>query len=212
MSYPIGQSKRSSQLDKYCASLARMGNREDLLAGAITCLKEKGWARTTVRDIAAAAGVSHAAIGYHYGSREALLTAALIQTIDEWGSEIGEAVTARGSAESYEAFWEETVRSYATHRPMWRATIDALLQTEHNPALRAQLSAGQRQGREGIAAGLLGIEESAVTEEQAGTIGAVQSALISGVLLQHLLDPDTAPTGAQVVSGLRALAAIATSD
>jgi AcrR family transcriptional regulator len=189
-----------------------MGNREDLLAGAITCLKEKGWARTTVRDIAAAAGVSHAAIGYHYGSREALLTAALIQAIDEWGSEIGKAVAARGSAESYEALWDETVRSYGTHRPMWRATIDALLQAEHNPALRAQLSDGQRQGREGLAAGLLGVEESTVTEEQARTIGAVQSALISGVLMQHLLDPDTAPTGAEVVAGLRALAALTSTD
>jgi AcrR family transcriptional regulator len=184
-----------------------MGNREDLLAGAITCLKEKGWARTTVRDIAAAAGVSHAAIGYHFGSREALLTTALIQAIDEWGSEIDSALSARGSA-SYEAFWDETVRSYATHRPMWRATIDALLQTEHNPALRAQLSDGQRQGREGIAAQLLGIEESTVSEEQARTIGAVQSSLISGVLMQHLMDPETAPTGAEVVAGLRALAGL----
>jgi AcrR family transcriptional regulator len=185
-----------------------MGNREDLLAGAITCLKEKGWARTTVRDIAAAAGVSHAAIGYHYGSREALLTAALIQAIDEWGTEIGSAVSARDLADGYETFWDETVRSYSTHLPMWRATIDALLQAEHNPALRAQLSDGQRQGREGITAGLLGIEESTVTEEQARTIGAVQSALISGVLMQHLLDPETAPTGAEVVAGLRALAAL----
>ncbi|WP_031080407.1 TetR family transcriptional regulator, partial [Streptomyces sp. NRRL WC-3549] len=40
-----------------------MGNREDLLKGAKQCLVERGWARTTVRDIAAAAGVSHAAIG-----------------------------------------------------------------------------------------------------------------------------------------------------
>jgi AcrR family transcriptional regulator len=189
-----------------------MGNREDLLAGAITCLKEKGWARSTVREIAAAAGVSHAAIGYHFGSREALLTAALIQAIDEWGSEIGSAVSALGAEGSYEAFWDETVRSYTTHRPMWRATIDALLQAEHNPALRAQLSDGQRQGREGIAAQLLGIDESAVDEEDARTIGAVQSALISGVLMQHLLDPGTAPTGAEVVAGLRALAALTAPD
>jgi BetI-type transcriptional repressor, C-terminal len=99
-----------------------------------------------------------------------------------------------------------------THRPMWRATIDALLQAEHNPALRAQLSDGQRQGREGIAAQLLGIDESAVDEEDARTIGAVQSALISGVLMQHLLDPGTAPTGAEVVAGLRALAALTAPD
>ena len=71
-----------------------------------------------------------------------------------------------------------------------------------------QLADGQRQGREEIAAQMLGIEESTVGEEDARTIGAVQSALISGVLMQHLLDPDTAPTGAEVVAGLRALAAL----
>ena len=35
-----------------------MGNREDLLAGAQRCLYEKGYARTTARDIASASGVS----------------------------------------------------------------------------------------------------------------------------------------------------------
>ena len=64
-----------------------MGNREDLLAGALACLKTKGWAATTVRDIAAAAGVNHAAIGYHFGSREAQLIEAITQAMDEWGTE-----------------------------------------------------------------------------------------------------------------------------
>jgi AcrR family transcriptional regulator len=34
-----------------------VGNREDLIAGAKRCLLEKGYVRTTVRDIAAASGV-----------------------------------------------------------------------------------------------------------------------------------------------------------
>ncbi|GAA5003457.1 hypothetical protein GCM10025734_40840 [Kitasatospora paranensis] len=63
-----------------------MGNREDLLAGAKRCLYEKGYGRTTARDIASAAGVSLAAIGYHYGSKEALLTQATIQALGEWGT------------------------------------------------------------------------------------------------------------------------------
>ncbi len=36
---------------------------------------DKGYARTTARDIATAAGVSLAAIGYHFGSKEELLEA-----------------------------------------------------------------------------------------------------------------------------------------
>jgi AcrR family transcriptional regulator len=61
-----------------------MGNREDLLAGALECLKTKGWTRTTVRDIAAAAGVNHAAIGYHFGS--GALIEAFTQAIEAWGA------------------------------------------------------------------------------------------------------------------------------
>ena len=75
-----------------------MGNREDLLAGALACLKTKGWAATTVRDIAAAAGVNHAAIGYHFGSREALLIEAFTQAMDEWGTETEAAVRAARGA------------------------------------------------------------------------------------------------------------------
>lgn len=51
-----------------------MGHREDLLEGAKRCLLEKGYARTTARDIGAASGTNLASIGYHYGSKEALST------------------------------------------------------------------------------------------------------------------------------------------
>jgi AcrR family transcriptional regulator len=52
-----------------------MGNREELIAGAKRCLIEKGFARTTARDIASASGVSLAAIGYHFGSKARSLSA-----------------------------------------------------------------------------------------------------------------------------------------
>lgn len=63
-----------------------MSNRDDLLDGARSCLYEKGYARTTARDIATAAGVSLAAIGYHFGSKEALLHAALRRETETWAA------------------------------------------------------------------------------------------------------------------------------
>ncbi|MGH8881492.1 MAG: TetR/AcrR family transcriptional regulator, partial [Stackebrandtia sp.] len=50
-----------------------MGNRQQLLDAAKQCLFDKGYERTTVRDISDLAGVSKAAIGYHFGSKEALM-------------------------------------------------------------------------------------------------------------------------------------------
>ncbi|MGW1025931.1 TetR/AcrR family transcriptional regulator [Streptomyces sp. NPDC002577] len=195
-----------------------MGNREDLLAGARRCLEEKGWARTTVRDIAAASGgVSMAAIGYHFGSREALLNAALIDAIDEWGTHTGRTLAAFGAegatpAERYEAMWDGIIESFATRRTLWLASIEALAQAEHSEDLRRYLAGGQAQGRRGLAAILGGVEEDAVDDEAARTLGAVQMALLSGLMTQWLTDPDRAPTGADIVTGLRALARIVGSD
>ena len=49
-----------------------MTNRDALLLAAKKCLLEKGLNRTTARDIASAAGVSLAAIGYHFFARKRL--------------------------------------------------------------------------------------------------------------------------------------------
>lgn len=190
-----------------------MGNRDALLAGAKRCLLEKGYARTTVRDITAASGgVSMAAIGYHFGSREALLNDALIQTLDEWGAQIQHALAFDTSsdatrAERFEAAWSRMIESFTTHRPLWVASIEAALQGEHSAELRQQLAAGQQEGRRGTVAWLQGVEESVVTDATARTIGSVQMALISGLMLQWLTDPEHSPSGPEVVEGLRAIVA-----
>ncbi|MFB4283224.1 TetR/AcrR family transcriptional regulator [Nonomuraea sp. MTCD27] len=187
-----------------------MGNREDLLAGARRCLEEKGWGRTTVRDISAASGVSMAAIGYHFGSREALLNAALIEAVDEWGTQVGRTLAAFGAdgsgpAERYEAMWAAITASFTTHRTLWLATIEALVQAEHSDDLRRYLAGGQALGRRGLAATLLGTPEDDVDDRSVHTLGAVQMALLTGVVTQWLTDPGRAPDAAEIVAGLRAL-------
>lgn len=67
-----------------------MGHREDLLEGAKRCLLEKGYARTTARDIVAASGTNLASIGYHYGSKGALLNLAFLKVTEEWGDVLTE--------------------------------------------------------------------------------------------------------------------------
>ncbi|MEU7145339.1 TetR family transcriptional regulator [Nocardia sp. NPDC046473] len=158
-----------------------MGNREDLLAGAKSCLIERGWARTTVRDIAAAAGVSHAAIGYHFGSRDALLTQALVQAVDELSDELAEVPT-----DEPEQRWQALIDSFTTHRSLWVAQLEAMVQAERSPEVREHLAKGQREGREGMG-------------------GSVPLALLTGLMMQWLLDPEHAPSGTDVTTELRAL-------
>jgi AcrR family transcriptional regulator len=189
-----------------------MGNREDLLAGALECLKTKGWTRTTVRDIAAAAGVNHAAIGYHFGSREALLIEAFTQAMDAWGAQTEAAVRAAiaagaGPREQYEAFWRQVIESYAANRWLWLATIEAAVQAEHSPKVRELMAASLRQGRSGLAAGLLGVAEGALDGPAERALGSVQLALMSGFLVQWLIDPDNAPGERDIAEGVLRLAA-----
>jgi AcrR family transcriptional regulator len=194
-----------------------MGNREDLLRGAKACLLEKGYTRTTVRDIAAAAGVSMAAIGYHYGSREALLNEAMFEAMGEWGESMGRRVAekvdpAASPGERYAAMWTAIVDVFDEYRPLWLTTFEAFLVSEHNPELRRQLAGGQWEGIRGMAADLAGVPEDEVDEATVRTIGAVHTALLSGLMSQYLLDPGRAPDAGEVMAGLRALGRLAGPD
>src|SRR3989442_906316 len=66
-----------------------MGHREDLLTAARRLLEEKGYARTTARDLVAASGTNLASIGYHFGSKEALLNEAIGEAVAEWTDQVG---------------------------------------------------------------------------------------------------------------------------
>jgi AcrR family transcriptional regulator len=188
-----------------------MGNREDLLDGAVRCLHEKGYAKTTLRDIAAAAGVSMAAVGYHYGSTEKLLNLALVRAIDEWGAAFGAAMAGGGPGEEgwYEALWRRIIESLETHGVTALASFEGFVQSQRVPELREQIAAGQREGRRGLAAMVTGTPEDAVPEKAARTVGSVQLALLTGLAVQWITDPENAPTAAEVAEGLQALSAAA---
>ncbi|MET9885169.1 helix-turn-helix domain-containing protein [Streptomyces sp. NPDC006430] len=184
-----------------------MGNREDLLAGARRCLEEKGYLRTTVRDIASASNVSMAAIGYHFGSREALLNLALFAAMDEWaagaGRLAGQGDTAR---ERYADTWDRKIRDFGDMRWLWTASVEAFVHAQSSPELLAILAEGQRRSRRMVAAQLRGVPEDAVTEEDVRVLGSVHVALLTGVMVQTLTDPEHAPSGRDLAQGLRDMA------
>ncbi|MFG2621743.1 TetR/AcrR family transcriptional regulator [Streptomyces sp. NPDC048507] len=181
-----------------------MGNREDLLAGARRCLQEKGYARTTVRDIASAAKVSMAAIGYHFGSREVLLNQALFEAMDEWAAGSGRLAGTGGTREErYADTWDRKSRDFLDMRWLWIANIEAFVHAQTSPELLAVLAQGQRGSRRMVAAQLAGVSEEEVAQEDVRALGSVHLALLSGVMVQALTDPGQAPTGEELVRGLR---------
>jgi AcrR family transcriptional regulator len=184
-----------------------VGHKEDLLAGAKKALYEKGYARTKARDIVALSGTNLGSIGYHYGSTEALMTAAMLSAMEDWGDAVFTALSSAGEEgeDPLVGFWRRIVGSITAHRALWLASVEVLIQAEHNETLRAQLADGIEQGRRGMAALLTGTPEDELDDQTVRTLGAMQMALMSGVLTQWLADPATAPTPEEIVAGIRAL-------
>lgn len=177
-----------------------MGNREALMDAAKRCLAERGYSHTSARDIASAAGVSTAAIGYHYGTKDELLIAALLEALAEWAAALArrlQAVPAAGSpADRFVGTWDRVVESFQIDRALWRIQFDMLGAMDRNPRLREILSAANREARLALVA-MFGDPRGpqAPDDDQTELLGRLYQALLAGVSAQHLVNPDTALTG-----------------
>ena len=183
-----------------------MGHREDLLAGAKRCLYEKGYARTTARDIVAASGTNLASIGYHYGSKEALMNAALIDAVGDFARALEEAEakaddTPPGSLERFRAAWQRIIEVGAVDPKLWAANFELLAQVAHNPELRESFRDVQGVAREGLAEGFQDL--AALGPEKAWKVGTVYHAMLIGVMAQWLIAPELAPSADDLADGLR---------
>jgi len=192
-----------------------MGHREDLLRGAKHCLITKGYGRTTTRDIVAASGANLASIGYHYGSKEALLNAALIDALDDTGEEIHQAIEiSRSSAEEpldrFEAAWQPIVEQYSTRRQLLLASFEVFAQVDRVPDLRDALADGVQQGRESMVElfkAIAGDRAEDMDEETLKAVGSFFQAVATGVMAQWLVDPERAPRAHDLATALRAITA-----
>jgi AcrR family transcriptional regulator len=184
-----------------------MGHREDLLVGAKRCLIDKGYARTTARDIVAASGTNLASIGYHFGSKEALLNEALISLTEEWSEELTAVMAVDTNTDAtpldrFELIWANIVELFVTHRQLWSATFEILAQTEHVPDIRRALIEANRLTRPGLAKMFQGLVDS-VDEKAAWVLGSFHQALLTGVMSQWLVDPESAPSAQDLTDALR---------
>ncbi|MFF2962930.1 TetR/AcrR family transcriptional regulator [Streptomyces sp. NPDC057963] len=187
-----------------------MGHREDLLEGAKRCLLEKGYARTTARDIVAASGTNLASIGYHYGSKEALLNLAFLKVTEEWGDLLTEQPDeaadgddgARPPLEQFRDTWERVIDSYERTRPVWQLQMEVISRIDQDPELRKALAGPQREGRNGLAENMLGIDPE-TDPERARVAGLFCQALLAGVMVQWLMDSESAPSAQDLTDGLK---------
>jgi AcrR family transcriptional regulator len=176
-----------------------MGHRELLLSAARRCLEQRGYARTTARDLVAESGTNLASIGYHFGSKEALLTEALMGAFAEYTDKLlALAPVSPGEADplgQLRRAWTVMTEEFATMRPLLVASFEAMAQAERNPQLRAQLADGYERLRATIATAIAGMVPD-LPSDRARSVASFMILVCDGLIVQWLLDPQRAPTGA----------------
>ncbi|WP_142213486.1 TetR/AcrR family transcriptional regulator [Streptomyces sp. SLBN-118] len=185
-----------------------MGHREDLLEGAKRCLLEKGFVRTTARDIVKESGTNLASIGYHYGSKDQLLAQAYIALVegvsdDFDATEQATTETPPGSLERFQEVWSNVIGTMQGPESMWRLSMEIVVMGDQLPEVRDHLALAQREGGRGIIPMLMGGEESDVSDEDVDTLGKFYMTLMTGLIAQWVFDPQTATRADELTEGLR---------
>jgi AcrR family transcriptional regulator len=187
----------------------RENHRERLLRGALKCLYENGYARTTSRDIAAAAGSNLGSIGYHFGSKEQLLNAAIREGCSEWTEQLRQLAFADDGAtptERLRASWLALTDTFDEHRQLLVAFVELHVQAERSPELRDYLAEIYNEGRAAIARMVhAAIGDVDVNESHMQAITSLLIAAHNGLLLQWLVDPQTTPSGPELIDGLQSV-------
>lgn len=117
--------------------LSAAERREDICRAALRVIARRGFAGTTLRDVAAEAGVAHGLLRHHFGGRDALLAAAFDLAVSE-------------QLASFDALPDDPVAALrAYYAPLSREHylqwIDAWSEAPRSPDLLATLVRHQRE-------------------------------------------------------------------
>ncbi|MDL9980593.1 TetR family transcriptional regulator [Microbacterium sp. ASV49] len=188
-----------------------MGNREDLLAGARQVIFERGVAKATARDIAAAAGVSLAAIGYHFGSKDELVSAALTESLGTGIGDRMEAIVDETAAlpllEGFATMWDRMPEVFAANREALLASLENTMRVSRDARASRAIAEATEQAHLGIAEGLRAARPD-LSEEDLTAIAKLDFLLVQSLGILWLVSPDVLPSGEELA---RAVAAIASN-
>ncbi|MEO9139290.1 MAG: TetR/AcrR family transcriptional regulator [Jatrophihabitans sp.] len=184
-----------------------MSHRDELLVAARRLLEQRGYAHITARDLVAESGTNLASIGYHFGSKAALLNAAIEASFDDWTTQLADAVMADPGLTPLEragATWVASLASLPERRAVLQAYVESLAQAMRVPELRSQLAAQYTRARSVVAelvAVTLG-EEMSAEDARCQAVAALVIAACDGLAMQWMLDPDGTPTPEDLAAGL----------
>jgi AcrR family transcriptional regulator len=191
------------------------GHRERLLEAAIVCLREKGYARTTSRDLVAASGTNLASIGYHFDSKEHLLNVALTEAFQRWLKPLVALAAEPGPATPLDRLGRTlngVMDTLEENRPLIAACLEAWAQLARSDDLRVEMKTTYEDFRTVIA----GTTRDAFAEVGSSAVDAdalavLIIALFDGLLVQWQLDPSGSPGASRLIDAAQSAVAALTA-
>ncbi len=172
-------------------------HRTRLLEAARRLLRERTYGNITARDLVAASNTNLGSIGYHFGSKEALLNEAIGLALEEWADAIIGAthIDPGPGPLSLTDSLRTVLDQYDSIRPYYHAYIEALARSARSPELREQLASHYNRQRDRVASLLIDSLHDPIDPNDARHLASVMIATVDGLLIQTFIDPDNAPTG-----------------
>ncbi len=186
--------------------------RTALLHAARQLVSERGYAGATVRELAATSGANIAAVNYHFGSREKLLDQAILEPFLEWSERVDEVEVDPGAEplKQLAARARPMVDGISNMQPLFVIGLEALLQSRRSPELHRQLAEHYAEHRRRAVESMASTERGSQLPPRLLEVAAsYMLAVIDGLQLQALLDPDAIPTGDELAAFYEGLAAAA---
>jgi AcrR family transcriptional regulator len=167
--------------------------RAQLIGVTIDLVARHGYAGTSLARIAEAAGISKAAVLYHFPSKDAVVRAAYAEVIDGLTTHVGGAVAAESGAGAVRAYVRSLVGHLAAHPDHTRMVVEAIggdtgvSDTPQAPSRRAAVA---------------GLIEAAVAagDYRAGTdatsVAVIVNGAVDAIVAERLTDPSFDAAGA----------------
>lgn len=168
--------------------------RRQIVDCTIELVADRGYAATTLAGIAERAGISKAAVLYHFTSKDAVLDASLADVVENFVAAVGEAVESADGAEQTLLAYVRGVLAHMRDQPARARFLTEVLVRDHVEQRSASDAPGGATARaarwQAVAAILeLGQQEGVFRSFDTRTVAVMIGAGLDGIVAEWLGDP-----------------------
>jgi AcrR family transcriptional regulator len=166
-----------------------------ILEAARTCLTQRGYASTTVSQVAAEAGVSRGLLHYYFESKEDMLVQVVHHSLDPTLQLLGPLLTSSSSAAEMASGLSAATRALILSDPaIFTLVFEAWVVARQSEPIADELRQLFERFRGAMETGLAGVQARGLisTDQTPAQLAMLITGLLDGLALQLVLDPGLA--------------------